>query len=596
MTKQSLDNPTTAHKIWRLLTAEQQREAVMLLGLMLVGMIFETFGIAVVMPALALMTQSNLADKYPMLAPWLNSLGNPSHERLVVVGMLLLVGVYVVKTLFLSFLVWRQMQCVYGVQQSLAQRLYAGYLRQPYVFHLQRNSAQMINNILPELSMFTHTGLAAGLSLLTEFLGLLGIMALLIVLEPLGALVVMITLGFVALGYVHFTKDLVLRWGVARQYHEGLRLQHLQQGLGSVKDVKLLGREDDFLAQFREHTIGSARIGQRQSTLQQLPRLGLELSAIIGLVALIMVMIGQGTPIESLLPALGVFAAAAFRVMPSVNRMLGAIQSLRYVWPVIDTLYGEICLLVDLPSAQQGQPLAFNANLVIDEVSFRYPSTETQALRGVSLAIERCSSVGFIGASGSGKSTLMDIILGLLTPESGTVKVDGVDIRTNLRGWQSQIGYVPQSIALTDDTLRRNVAFGLSNEQIDDAAVWRALRSAQLEQFVNALPDKLDTLVGERGVRLSGGQRQRIGIARALYHNPTVLVLDEATSSLDAVTERDFMDVVCALQGAKTVLIVAHRLSTVERCDCLYRLEGGRVVAAGSPASLLAREKLAPSS
>ncbi len=596
MTKQSLKNPTTAHKIWRLLTAEQQREAIVLLGLMLVGMVFETFGVAVVMPALALMTQSNLADKYPVLVPWLNSLGNPSHERLVVAGMLFLVGVYVVKTLFLAFLVWRQMQCVYGVQQSLAQRLYAGYLRQPYVFHLQRNSAQMINNVLPELSLFTHTGLASGLSLLTEFLGLLGIMALLIVLEPLGALVVMMTLGLVALGYVHFTKDLVLRWGVARQYHEGLRLQHLQQGLGSVKDVKLLGREDDFLAQFREHTIGSAKIGQRQSTLQQLPRLGLELSAIIGLVVLIMVMIGQGIPVESLLPALGVFAAAAFRVMPSVNRMLGAIQSLRYVWPVIDALYSEICLLAEGPAARESRPLAFNAKLIIDEVGFRYPSTDTQALHGVSLTIDRCSSVGFIGSSGSGKSTLMDIILGLLTPERGTVKVDGVDIQTNLRGWQSQIGYVPQSIALTDDTLRRNVAFGLSSEHIDDAAVWRALRSAQLEHFVNDLPDKLDTLVGERGVRLSGGQRQRIGIARALYHNPPVLVLDEATSSLDAATERDFMDVVCALQGAKTVLIVAHRLSTVERCDCLYRLEGGKVVAAGSPASLLAGEKLAPSS
>ena len=262
---------------------------------------------------------------------------------------------------------------------------------------------------------------------------------------------------------------------------------------------------------------------------------------------------------------------------------------------MIDTLYDESCLLADTSASWHGQPLAFKAKLIIEGVSFRYPSTDVQALRGVSLSIERCSSVGFIGASGSGKSTLMDIILGLLTPERGTVKVDGIDIQTNLRGWQSQIGYVPQSIVLTDDTLRRNVAFGLSTKQIDEAAVWRALRSAQLEQFVNDLPDGLDTLVGERGVRLSGGQRQRIGIARALYHDPPVLVLDEATSSLDAATERDFMDVVCALQGAKTVLIVAHRLSTVERCDCLYRLEEGRVVAAGSPASLLAREKLAPS-
>lgn len=578
-----------APKVWGLLTAEQQREAIVLLGLMLIGMIFETFGIALVMPALALMTQGDLAGKYPSLVPLLTSIGNPSRERLVIVGMLVLALVYVVKTVFLAFLAWRQMEYVYGVQKSLAQRLYAGYLRQPYVFHLQRNSAQLINNILIEVSMFTHTGLAAGLALLMELLGLFGITALLLVVEPLGTLVVMATLGLVGWGYSHFTRDLVLRWGVARQHHEGLRLQQLQQGLGSVKDVKLLGREDDLLSQFRLHTVSSARIGQLQSTLQQLPRLGLELCAIIGLVALVMVMIGQGNSIEALLPALGLFAAAAFRVMPSVNRMLGGIQSLHYTWPVIETLRREVCLLDNIPAMEQGQPMLFKANLTLEEVTFRYPSTAAQALRGVNLSIEKGASIGFIGASGSGKSTLMDIILGLLTPESGTIKVDGVDIQTNLRGWQDQIGYVPQSIVLTDDTLRRNVAFGLLNEQIDEAAVWRAIRSAQLEPFINDLPKGLDTLVGERGVRLSGGQRQRIGIARALYHDPAVLVLDEATSSLDAATERDFMDVVCALQGTKTVLIVAHRLSTIAQCDYVFHFEQGCVIEAGEPGVVLAK-------
>lgn len=559
----------------------------MLLGLMLVGMMFETFGIALVMPALVLMTQNNLADKYPALAPWLNSLGNPSHERLVIVGMLVLVGVYVVKTLFLAILVWRQMQCAYGVQKSLAQRLYAGYLRQPYVFHLQRNSAQLINNVLAEVSMFTHTGLAAGLMLLTELLVLLGITALLLVVEPLGTLVVMATLGLAGWGYSHLTRDLVLRWGVARQYHEGLRLQHLQQGLGSVKDVKLLGCEDDFLAQFQEHTVGSARIGQLQSVLQQLPRLGLELYAIIGLVALVMVMIGQGTPIEALLPALGLFAAAAFRLMPSVNRMLGAIQSLRYTWPVIDTLHNEFCLLDDIPALQHGKPLPFKTKLTLDDINFRYPSTEAQALRGVSLSIARCTSIGFIGASGSGKSTLMDVILGLLTPESGTVKIDGVDIQTNLRGWQDQIGYVPQFIYLTDSSLRDNIAFGLPAELVDEDAVTRAIQAAQLEAFVSELPDGLETVVGERGVRLSGGQRQRIGIARALYHDPAIVVLDEATSSLDAATEQGIIDAVAALRGTKTIIIVTHRVSTVENCDRLYRLVAGRILQEGSPATIL---------
>ena len=225
--------------------------------------------------------------------------------------------------------------------------------------------------------------------------------------------------------------------------------------------------------------------------------------------------------------------------------------------------------------------------IVLEAVSFRYPSVEARALTCVSTVIPRGSTVGFIGQSGAGKSTLVDILLGLLTPESGTVRVDGIDIQANLRGWQDQIGYVPQSVFLTDDTLRRNVAFGLPSEQIDDAAVWRALRAAQLETFVNELPQGLDNVVGERGIRLSGGQRQRIGIARALYHDPAVLVLDEATSSLDVATEEVVMEAVRALHGAKTIIIVSHRLSTVEQCDQVYRLEQGRVVEEGKAAMVL---------
>jgi ABC-type multidrug transport system fused ATPase/permease subunit len=313
-----------------------------------------------------------------------------------------------------------------------------------------------------------------------------------------------------------------------------------------------------------------------------LPRLWLELLAVTGLAALVLAMIGQGKPLDALLPTLGLFAAAAFRLMPSVNRILTSLHSLRFSLPVIDTIYNEFRLLGATMAPQRGERLSFDSGLALDQVKFRYPAAEALALRGVSLAIQPGTSVGFIGGSGAGKSTLVDIILGLLVPASGSVTIDGVDIQTNLRGWQDQIGYVPQSIFLTDDTLRRNVAFGLPADQIDEAAVLRAIRAAQLEQFVNDLPQGLDTIVGERGVRLSGGQRQRIGIARALYHDPPVLVLDEATSSLDTTTERGVMEAVRALHGKKTLLIVAHRLTTVEHCDRLFRLERGRVVQEGS--------------
>ena len=583
-----------SRKYWDLLIPEQRRAGALVLGMMVIGMVLETLGIGLVIPTLALMTQSDLGVKYPVLAPWLGRLGNPSHEHLVVAGMMVLVGVYAVKTLFLAFLTWRQNRFIYEVQVNMSERLFFGYLRQPYTFHLQRNSAQLISNVVTETNLFTHTGLSGAMTLLTELLVLLGIASLLIAVEPVGALLVVSTLGLASWGFSGFTRDRILKWGEARQSHEGQRIQHLQQGLGGAKDVKLLGREGDFLAQFRLHNAGSARVGQRQATLQALPRLWLELLAVIGLATLVLVMIGQGKPIEDLLPTLGLFGAAAFRVMPSVGRILNSIQNLRYALPVIDSLRDEFRLLDGTQVPRHGHPLHFNRALALEFVTFGYPSTESRAVNNVSLSIARGSSVGFIGGSGAGKSTLVDIILGLLAPVSGAVRVDGTDIQTNLRGWQDQIGYVPQSIYLTDDTLRRNVAFGLPSDQIDEAAVRRAIHAAQLEQFIEGLPQGLDTMVGERGVRLSGGQRQRIGIARALYHDPAVLVLDEATSSLDTVTESGFMEAVSALKGNKTLLIVAHRLSTVERCDRLYRLDRGRIVDEGITADVLGRMPVVP--
>ena len=295
-------------------------------------------------------------------------------------------------------------------------------------------------------------------------------------------------------------------------------------------------------------------------------------------------MIAQNKSMESLVPVLGLFAVSAFRLMPSANRLLNATQSVRFSFPAFINLYKEFCLLDETKSLKEYSPLPFKKALVLDGVDFYYPLTEeTLVLKEISLSIKQGESIGFIGSTGAGKSTLVDIILGLLMPVAGVVKVDGVDIRTNLRGWQDKVGYVPQSIFLTDDTIRRNIAFGLSHDNIDEVAVVGALRAAQLEQFVNSLPEGLDTLVGEGGVRLSGGQRQRIGIARALYHNPSVLVLDEATSALDIATENDFMEAVCALKGDKTLIIVAHRISTVEHCDYLYKMQGGKIVQEGQP-------------
>ena len=583
---------TALRKIHSLLTPSQRRSAAVLLGLMFVRVGLETLGLGLIIPAIALLMNSDLGAAYPVLQPALDRLGNPTHEQLIVGGMLALILIYLAKALFLGFLAWREGAFTSGVQVQLAQKLFATYLRQPYTFHLQHNSAQLMRNLTGEVDVFVKA-LGGLISLAAEGLVLAGVTGLLLMVEPLGAAIAVLILGPAAWGFHRATRARLTHWGLARKKHARVSTQHLMQGLGGAKDIKLLGREADFLAQYLEHNVKGARVARLQSTLQQFPRVWLELIAVVGLGALPLITLANGGDMTSILPTLGLFAAAAFRVMPSMAHALSAVQSLRYSLPGIDGLYEDLKLAAPEPLPKgAGAPL--QVDIQVCNVRYSYPAAPRPALNGLTLRIARGECVGLVGPSGSGKSTLVDVILGLLPPEAGQVLVDGHDIQHNLRAWQDQIGYVPQSSYLTDDTLRRNVAFGLADAQIDDAAVRLAIRSAQLEEYVAGLPAGLETIVGERGVRLSGGQRQRIGIARALYHNPAVLVLDEATGALDAATERAVMQEVAALRYAKTVLIVAHRLSTVERCDRLYKLDQGRVVAEGTPAEVLTTGRLAP--
>jgi ATP-binding cassette, subfamily B, bacterial PglK len=571
-TKQS-----TAHKIWNLLTTIERRNMAVLLVLMVFGMALEMIGVGLVLPAFALVSQNNLALKYPALQPVLQWLGNPNQQTIVVFGMCFLVAVYLFKSLFMTLLTWMQMRFSFGVKVQLSQRLFTLYLRQPYAFHLQRNSAELLLNVLHRVGTFIAHGVQPGLTLLTESLVLLGMCGLLLYFEPLGTLIVIGMFGIVVGGSHSFLRDYFKRWGTGVQYHEGLRIQHLQQGLSSVKDLKLLGREFNFLEQYRVHNEQSASFEQKQATLQALPRLWLEFLAVFSLVILVVSMVSRGHSLETVLPTLGLFAIAAFRLLPSVNRLYNSVQLLRYGLAVTDILYAEF----NLPSQEVARIHSPGnhkfGELEMDGVTFTYQGGAKPTLNNIFLTIKQGESVGFIGGSGAGKSTLVDILIGLLTPDAGEVRVDKINIQENLRNWQNQIGYVPQAIFLTDDTLRRNVAFGLSDEQIDDAAVQRGIQAAQLESYVATLPDGLETIVGERGIRLSGGQRQRIGIARAIYHDPSVLVLDEATSSLDTAIDYEVMQAVRAMQGTKTILIIAHRLSTVTHCDRLYRVEQGGV-------------------
>ena len=572
-------------KLWSLLTPGEKTSAFGLVAMMLVSMVLEMLGIGLVVPALGAMSSNGPLDGHPAVARWLAWLGNPSQSQLILGGLTILLAIYAFKAAFLLFASWRQLQFVARVQDRIARQLFGVYLTQPWTFHLQRNSGMLVRT-LSDITILANT-IASTLGTVAEFLVVVGILGLFLWFEPVGALAVAGIMGGAAWLLDRLTRQRLVAWGKMVQHHAGQGYKHMFQGLHGAKDVKVLGREQDFIDQFAVHRTNHVRMLAKQSFAGQIPRLWFELLAVTALCLLTAVMVWQGKPTRAMIPTLGLFAAGAFRLLPSVNRLSNSLQSLRFTQTLVDTVASELALGQAASLARRGVPLAFRDSIALENVSYRYPSGHTNAVTDVSLKVPHGASVGLVGGSGAGKSTLVDVILGLLEPSSGRVTVDGVNISTNVRGWQDQVGYVAQAIFLCDDTLRRNVAFGVPDDKIDDEAVSRALRAAQLQDFVAQLPKGVETVVGERGVKLSGGQRQRIGIARALYHDPQVLVLDEATSALDTETEKGVMEAVNALHGAKTLIIIAHRLTTVANCDLLYRLENGRVVQSGSFAEVV---------
>ena len=567
----------TVKIVWKLFTNSDRIAFTRIVVMVIIGMFLETISLGIVVPIIGILTQDDYQQKYPFIV---DIFGNLSREELISAVMVAMVLIYIVRSLFLFWSLWIQKGFSASVSGRLSQSLFSTYLRQPYMFHLQRNSSTLMRNAKNATAIVT-CGVDPFLVLLTDGLVAIAMFVLLIAVEPVGTLAVLLVFGLSTFVFQRTTRRRIDNWGYQVDYHETKILQHLQEGFGGAKDVKVLGRENEFLSQHEKHLGESIRINRIYNVILTLPRSFMEIITIVGLCLLVVSMVVRGRELADIVPILGLFAAAAFRVMPSINRLLMATQTLIFNRSIIASVYKDF--LLDSPdSLTVKSNTKFASQLELVDVSFQYPTAATASLQNVSLVVKRGEAVGFVGPSGAGKSTLVDVILGLFAPTSGVVKVDGQDVQQNLRNWQNQIGYVPQAIYLTDDTLRRNVAFGLNDENIDDNLVRDAIRLAQLEEFVATLPEKLETVVGERGVRLSGGQRQRIGIARALYHNPSVLVLDEATSSLDTPTEHGVMQAVQALQGSKTVLIVAHRLSTVEYCDRLYKIENARIIEEGT--------------
>jgi ABC-type multidrug transport system fused ATPase/permease subunit len=572
--------------IWRMLKKSERRGLGKIFALMLIGTVLEMFSLGLVVPIVGLLVNPDYIQRVPIVH---SLFGDLSTTQYVLGAMGLLVGVFFLKTIFLIWKTWVQRGFSNAVTVRIAQDLFKNYLMQPYPFHLERNSAIMIRNSQSSAGLMS--GVIDPLLLITsEFLVSGGLFILMVLLEPVGSLSAIVVFGSFSIIFRRITSRRIAKWGKAQNDYKGSMIRHLQQGFSGVKDIKILGREDYFIAGYNSDLSGNAYVQRRYAVAQTLPRFSMELLTLICLALLVSLMVLSSKAVGDILPVLSLFGAAAFRLLPSLSQVINSFMSININRPTVENLYVDLALPIPATTTDQnGKKL--EDSIDVEGLSFSYARTTRDALNDVSISVRRGEAVGLIGSSGSGKSTLVDILLGLLEPTSGNVLVDGHDIQENLREWQDQIGYVPQSIFLTDDTLRRNIAFGLPKEKIDDDAVKSAIRLAQLEEFVASLPDGMETLVGERGVRLSGGQRQRIGIARALYNNPDILVLDEATSSLDTETEHGVMQAVQALQGDKTVIIVAHRLSTVEYCDRLYRLENAQIVDEGTFSEVTSRTK-----
>ena len=572
--------------VWEILHSDERRKLIRIFVLMLIGSVLETVSLGLIVPAMGALTNPEYLKKFPRIN---ELLGFPSPGQLVAISMGLLVVVYLAKSAFMIWSLWIQKGYSNTVSNRIGRHLFDVYLQQPYEFHTQRNSALLVRNSQNSASMLAGI-IDPALGILADTLVTIGLFGLVMLLEPVGTLVTIVSFGISAVTFRRFTNERIRRWGAAQNHHKGMMLKHLQQGFGGVKDLKVLGREDFFVDRYSDELDANASVWRRFTLAQVLPRIGLENLTVIGLALLVSTMVFAGYDSTHILPIIGLFGAAAFRLLPAVNRTISNLQTIKWNQEIAYELYDDLKLPIEQKQIGNQSRSTFES-IDFSNVSFGYVGAAQKSLQDISLKISHGEAVGLVGPSGSGKSTLVDVLLGLLAPQSGEVRVNGLPIREKLDIWRTTVGYVPQTIFLIDDSLRRNIAFGLPNKEIDEKCVEQAIELAQLKDFVAGLPDGLETVVGERGVRLSGGQRQRIGIARALYNQPEVLVLDEATSSLDTETEQGVMQAVQALQGTKTVIIVAHRLSTVEYCDRLYRLESSRIVDEGSFAEVMNRSR-----
>lgn len=560
-----------------------QKFRLFILMLVIIGGAFlETLGVSAVLPLVNIVTKPEVIHTNRYFRMVGEALGISDVRTYVLVAALALIVVYIVKNVYILFMYNLQYRYTFNNQRRVSYRIMQCYLSQEYLFHVDHNVSELIRNCSSDVNGFFVVVLSV-IQLVTEGCTCAFLVAFLLMQDVATTIMILVLMALFTLVVLGIFRKKLTQYGQRNRTLSALTSKWLLQAFQGIKDIKVANKEKYFLDSYDESYKKQVSIQRRQSVLSIAPRPIMETVCICGLLGFIALRIYMGGEMTEFVPVLSVFAVAAIRMLPSFNRISGYVGTIMFNKPSLEAVYEDLKSIEKLRQAleqdnEDETVIELEKGIRCEDITFAYPSRpEKTIVDGVSLEIPKNRSVALVGPSGSGKTTLADIILGVLKPGKGHIYADDIDVYEHLHAWHSIVGYIPQAIYMIDDTVRANVAFGVAPEEIDDDDVWRALKEAQLDEFIKDQPEGLDTNIGSMGVKLSGGQRQRIGIARALYRDPKVLILDEATSALDTDTETAVMEAIDSLAGSKTMIIIAHRLTTIRNCDIIYEVKNGKI-------------------
>jgi ABC-type multidrug transport system fused ATPase/permease subunit len=583
----------TFKKLLFLLTSAEKKRLGLLMGMICVMAILDMLGVASILPFIAVLTTPDLVQNNIFLNVAYKKLEfDDPQQFLFALGIVLFV-LLLVSLAFKALTTYVQLRFTLMREYSIDKRLVEGYLHQPYSWFLSRNSADLGKNIFSEVGSVINNGFLPMLNLIAQSLVTIALLTLLMFVDTKLTLLVILTLATAYIFIFKGMKGHLVRIGVESVKADRGRFVAINEALSAFKEVKVAGLEQTYIDRFSDPARIFARSQAMGQVISQLPRFLIEILSFSGILLLMLYLIKRNS-FTSPVPVIALYVFAGYRLLPALQQIYAAFTQLRFVRPALDALHADLMSLEPKNLNFNKDVIVLKQNIILNHIQYSYPNAPKAVIKNLSLTIPAKSIVGFVGATGSGKTTTVDLILGLLKAEKGTLAVDDqVIIEHNRRAWQRSIGYVPQQIYLADDTVAANIAFGLEAEKIDQKAVERAAKIAYLHDFVvNEMPQQYQTTVGERGVRLSGGQRQRIGIARALYHRPQVLIMDEATSALDNLTEQVVMEALNKEKYEITIILIAHRLSTVKTCDTIFLMERGELKAQGTFDELIQTNKL----